>query len=204
MTDTEAKVRIPLAQAEEYAAEIVGLLAPACSRIEIAGSIRRRRPDVGDIEIVCIPTLIPVIDQDLFSAPIQGEPVNLLDSRCLKLIGDGTLDLRPDKNGRSANGSRYKRLLYRDFGLDLFIVLPPAQWGVLFTIRTGSAEFSHRLVTDKRQGGLMPPWYKVKDGCLVRVPAPPPDLGADSVNTPTEESFFAAIGLSWIPPEERG
>ena len=152
MTDTEAKVRIPLAQAEEYAAEIVGLLAPACSRIEIAGSIRRRRPDVGDIEIVCIPTLIPVIDQDLFSAPIQGEPVNLLDSRCLKLIGDGTLDLRPDKNGRSANGSRYKRLLYRDFGLDLFIVLPPAQWGVLFTIRTGSAEFSHRLVTDKRQG----------------------------------------------------
>ena len=49
------KTRIPLNEAHAIAAEIITVLAPHCRRIEIAGSIRRQRPEVGDIEIVGIP-----------------------------------------------------------------------------------------------------------------------------------------------------
>jgi DNA polymerase/3'-5' exonuclease PolX len=44
-----------LEQALEIAEKVKALLAPHCERIEIAGSIRRKKPDVKDIEIVAIP-----------------------------------------------------------------------------------------------------------------------------------------------------
>lgn len=43
-----------LEQALPIAERIKSELAPYCSRIEIAGSIRRERQIVNDIEIVCI------------------------------------------------------------------------------------------------------------------------------------------------------
>src|SRR5205823_12049549 len=46
---------LPLAQAEKHAAKILAELAPFCERIEIAGSIRRRRPTVNDIDFVALP-----------------------------------------------------------------------------------------------------------------------------------------------------
>ena len=39
-------------KALEIAEKTKAQLAPYCERIEIAGSIRRKKPDVGDIEIV--------------------------------------------------------------------------------------------------------------------------------------------------------
>ena len=36
---------------------LVSILAPFCERIEIAGSLRRLKPEVGDIELVVIPKL---------------------------------------------------------------------------------------------------------------------------------------------------
>ena len=44
-----------LQQAQQIAERIKSELAPHCDRIEIAGSIRRKKPEVKDIEIVCIP-----------------------------------------------------------------------------------------------------------------------------------------------------
>ena len=38
--------RWPLADALRVADDLKALLAPACERIEIAGSVRRRKPDV--------------------------------------------------------------------------------------------------------------------------------------------------------------
>ena len=46
---------IPLVKAKKWADRIVEILAPHCDRIEIAGSIRRQKPTIGDIEVVCIP-----------------------------------------------------------------------------------------------------------------------------------------------------
>jgi DNA polymerase/3'-5' exonuclease PolX len=51
--------RIPLARAVSIAETTRAALAPHCERIAIAGSVRRRRSFVGDIELVCIPRLVP-------------------------------------------------------------------------------------------------------------------------------------------------
>jgi hypothetical protein len=49
------KVRIPLEEATEMADEIGQDLAPLCEYLMVVGSIRRSRPEVGDIEFVALP-----------------------------------------------------------------------------------------------------------------------------------------------------
>ena len=44
-----------LAYAQQMAEALVELLAPACERIEIAGSVRRGKARPNDVEIVAIP-----------------------------------------------------------------------------------------------------------------------------------------------------
>lgn len=165
-----------LYRAREIAKGLVEILRPACMRVEIAGSIRRRKPEVKDIEIVCVPN--PIIDCVLFSE-------NEFD-RILRIIG----------GHRIKDGEKYKQIeLPEGINLDLFIVTPPAQWGVIFTIRTGDADFSHWLVTHRRQGGALPSFLKVKDGALRN--------GTIIINTPEEIDFFREIGLDWIEPGKR-
>ncbi|MFH1640834.1 MAG: hypothetical protein ABIA66_02590, partial [Candidatus Omnitrophota bacterium] len=58
------KVKYPLEKMKYLAEDVVRLLRPYCTRIEIAGSIRRTRSEVSDIEIVCIPKtmMVPTLD----------------------------------------------------------------------------------------------------------------------------------------------
>src|SRR5215471_6986088 len=46
----------PAALARKVAEQLVAELAPRCERIEIAGSLRRGKAEVGDIEILYVPT----------------------------------------------------------------------------------------------------------------------------------------------------
>jgi DNA polymerase/3'-5' exonuclease PolX len=54
-----SKTQRPLPDAERIAAAIVADLAPYCDRIQVAGSVRRRKEFVGDIELVAIPRYVP-------------------------------------------------------------------------------------------------------------------------------------------------
>src|SRR5215813_8438422 len=168
---TETKHRVPLGHAAELAGEVVDLLRDTTERIEVAGSIRRRRPDVGDIEVVCVPrveTETRVVD--LFGAE-ESEDVDRLHARCVGLVSAGTLETRPDKNGRVAFGPKYKRLAYQGFPLDLFSTTAD-QWGVICLLRTGSAEFNQQLVLKQSQGGWLTRGYFFKDGRLWKLPSP--------------------------------
>lgn len=209
---TATDTRIPLARAEELADDIVALLRPQCNRIAVAGSIRRRKPLVKDIEIVASP-LIELTAVDLFGT--LHDETDMLHAACDRLLADGTVAQRLDVNGRPRWGKRLKLLSYQGVSVDLFAVMPPASWGVIYAIRTGSAEFSHRFVTAKSIGGALPPYMLVRDGCLYRH-IQGMDLPVDKemrrqypagwlveVPTPTEESFFEAIGMDWVEPEAR-
>ena len=197
--------RIPLAEAEAIAQEIVALLCPSCTRIEIVGSIRRRREDVGDVEIVCIPKPGEPI-RDMFGSTL-GYNKSPFEVACWQMLAARVFSHRLDTNGHRAYGERYKRLLYYDIPLDLFAVIEPAQWGVIYAIRTGSAEFSRRLVTPRymRADGLLPSDYAIRDGQLWREPWSQEQrrIVPMVVPTPEEADLFRAIGLAWIPPEER-
>jgi DNA polymerase/3'-5' exonuclease PolX len=98
----------------------------------------------------------------------------------------------PDKPAlkKLNNGTRYMKL-YEDIvgiQIDLFIVRPPAQWGPIISIRTGSAEYSKRLVTALRVKGL-----RCEDGQVL-------DRMGKVVSCPEEIDFFRAAGLKMINP----
>lgn len=231
------KNRRPLAEADVVAQEIVAWLARSCERIEVAGSVRRRKPEVADIEIICVPkvetTMIDLFGQatdtrnlldDAISDGMVASVASHMDGIWAglnpRLMRDA-LRLRLDKNGGSACGMRYKRLLLGEWPLDLFSVINPAQWGVILALRTGPAEFSRRLVTPESQGGLLPDHMRVRDGALWLAEAvliagrdqTPAEYFAGQamlqddkprvMETPEESDFFRAIGVEMLPPEER-
>jgi DNA polymerase/3'-5' exonuclease PolX len=185
--------RIPRIDALALADQLVILIGPYCERIQILGSLRRLRPDVGDIELLTIPRLVDRVD--MFGLPTGDE--DCLFDRCVELLAKGIFQHRPDKHGRPAFGFKYKRLSYEEVALDLFSVLPPAQWGVLSVIRTGSAEFSHRLVTPVEQGGWMPRGMYCRDGALWDA------TSGSAFETPEEEHVFAALGRPYVEPQDR-
>ncbi len=195
----------------KVAEALVEHLRPVCTRIEIAGSIRRLKPEVKDIEIVCIPdlTITPKRAPLEFGKPIPPSYKTELDQLIAQMGDDVSLDL---------NGDRMKKLFLRYAGIkcDLFINLPPAEWGVQLAIRTGSADFSHWLVTNRKYGGALPDGYFVKhqvvwDAGKIRKAVMPDDpnkalkLLTEENHLPMAEEaeFLGFCGLGWIEPRER-
>ena len=190
---SEEKVRIPLADGQALAAELLAVLDPLCDRIEIAGSIRRRKETIGDVELVCVPKT------EWREAGLFGEtvPVNLEFELLHKLRAEGVFVDRLNSQGSPCFGPRFQRVLFGGFPVDVFCVLPPAEWGVIFTLRTGPETFSRRLVTSSVASGYgrLPMGMQVKDGALY-------DRGT-LIPTPTEESFFEAINYPYRDPWDR-
>jgi DNA polymerase (family 10) len=164
------------------ARDIQDRLAPACQRIEIAGSLRRKLSSVGDIELVAVP--IATYALDLFGEP-TGAPINHLEEAIARLPG----------KLMHRNGPAFKQFGYIGGAtIDLFIVTPET-WGIQFLIRTGGEEFSHWMVTSRTADGALPVGFQVRDGRLWKLGQP--------LNTPEEIDVFNAIGLPFIPPEQR-
>lgn len=187
--------KVGLSTARAAAERLVSTLSPSCERIEIAGSIRRGAPLVADIEIVAMPRVEVESGGDLWGTPIE---VDRLAETLRGLRASGALPLRRMEihraNGSVDHGQRdgaaYKALVWQGFPVDLFIVHDPAQWGVIFTIRTGPAEWSHRLVTDCKR--LL---RRVEGGYLYR--------SGQRWPCPEERDFFEGIGQPWVEPSER-
>lgn len=166
----------PLPIVLPVANRIVDALRPHCARIELAGSIRRERPTVGDIEIVAVP-IRPV---NLFGDPAAG-PTSLdvfLDSKVVFTRG----------------GERFRQFAYGNYTVDLFLT-DADTWGSIYTIRTGSWEFSRWLVTSQSARGAAPPNIQFRDGRLYE--------SGRLLSTPEEPDIFAALGLAYIHPMER-
>lgn len=195
-----ATLRRPLAEMEAIALALVEELRPYCERCEIAGSIRRKKAEVGDVELVCVPR------RRLITPPGELLPAmaDLLTSYCFgQMEPSGPWLHRRDKNGRSAFGERFKRVLINGnaarlpwVAADIFSVIEPAQWGVVFAIRTGPADFSRKLVTQRYKGGWLANKLRVEDGAVWD--------GDRIVPCPTEEDFFRCCDRPWVAPEERG
>ena len=172
------KTKISLGTAREVAGQLVEQLTDACKRIEVAGSIRRCRLEIGDIEIVAIPTveMYDLTDSWLSSGVIRHTDPKRWGSRLrsFRLAVKGLAD---------------------DVQVDLFLQPDPATWGVNMMIRTGSAEFSRKMVTKRSQGGFMPDGYQVRDA---RVWA-----GAKLLETPEEQSVFDLWGMDYVMPPQR-
>lgn len=128
-------------QAIEIAEKVKSLLAPHCERIEIAGSIRRKKSDVKDIEIVAIPK---PFDTGLFES------------------GIATVVNQWEKVKGELPCKYTQRILPEGIKLDLFFA-ERSNWGLIYAIRTGSVEYSHKVLAT----GWVKSGYKGDGGYLV-------------------------------------
>lgn len=190
-----------------YAESVLSLLAPACTRIAIAGSLRRQKPgDCKDIELVAQPKM-ETRAEGLFG---EVSEVSALDPLLEALTESGALRWQLQDNGnRAGDGQFYKKLRCAESGypIDLFLARPDgSNFGAVFTIRTGDAEFSHWLVTNREKGGAMPYGMRQAEGYLWRKTGSEfqhfPD-GYERIPCFEEEAYFNAIGVDWIPPQNR-
>lgn len=191
---------------EPIAHSLVEQLSSACVRLEVKGSIARRKPDPTDIDVVCIPATGRYTVLSMF----EGETVhaiNHLDDALATLFDLGEWELDPIVK---RNGPRLKRLRHRLSGVcaDLDIT-DRRRWGLAATIRTGPYGFSKALVKLAHRRGMF-----VKDHLLHGHPpafdeqgdARPCPLGETCpqiIETPEEADVFRALSLPWIEPRRR-
>ena len=173
------KSEMPLSFARSLAVNVIERLKPFCKRIEIAGSIRRQKPIIGDIEIV----LIPKTDQQgLF------ESDSVRDSGFIKTVKG----LGARIKGNAEQGKYIQILLdWEQIKVDLFIA-NENNFGLIHMLRTGSWQFSKRMVTICKKAG-----YYVKNGYLWDI------ITGEMIPIPEESEFFRLLGIYEPPPEKR-
>jgi DNA polymerase (family 10) len=165
----------------EYALPVANkvkdILAPYCSRIEIAGSIRRRRPFTHDIDLVVIPAN-------------QGQFITALRA------------LGPFKVG----GQKLIRVNYRPLALDIYVATPET-WATLLLIRTGSAAHNIWMCELAKSKGMKlhadgSGLFRILSSCDRGMAEHAPHWEL-RVAGDTEESIFEALGIKYKKPEER-
>ena len=184
-----SKTRWPHAEALAVAEQLQAILSPACRRIAIAGSLRRRKPDVGDVELLFVPILTERPD-GLFDRRI----VDVCSEVVEKMLADGVLAKRPNVNGHFTWGERNKLAIHVPSGIpvDLFGT-SEANWFVSLVIRTGSKDTNLRLTNGAIRRGATLNAY----GSGV--------TWSDGTQTPatSEEHVFEMCGVPYLPPHKR-
>ena len=190
--------RVPLHQATATAEALLELLDGSYVRAAIAGSIRRRSPTIGDVEIVAVPRTTPILD--LFDEEIGS--VDQLGLRVSRLRDQRIIEKRPRSDGTTRWGARYKALTFQGLGIDLF-VCDADRFGWILMLRTGPAAFSRQLVqpveklTQDHRPGLLPPTLLSVDGWLCWAGS------HERIATPDEDDVWRRFGLDPVPPSER-
>jgi DNA polymerase/3'-5' exonuclease PolX len=178
------------------ARRMVERLRPACLRLEIAGGVRRGKAEPHDIEIVAVPdpTVLPRPRLE-FGKPPPVWHRTMIEKIVAEMADEGSAYIKGD-------GPKYKKLWLSDgIQLDLFLVTPPATWGVQMVIRTGPADFSHWCVTRKSHGGALPNGYRVENGAVWEGDTSNPTQNL--IGFEDEADFLRWLDLGWIEPGKR-
>lgn len=176
---------LELVNARQIAQAILKDLQPFCKRGMIAGSIRREKPVVKDIEIVVIPR-----DYDGVFEAIRKH------GRFIKPGTSEIIDWPPKV------GAKYLRALIDDeIKLDLFLA-SEANWGGILMLRTGSASDDAGNAYAGFGPGMLSRWKKISggghfEGGQFRHP--------DGTLYPLreEQDVFDLLRVEWVEPRER-
>lgn len=189
---------------------IISRLAYTCTKIDIAGSIRRQQPEVKDIEILCQPKNQPTTD--LFGSIFSTERSH----HFIKVVND----LGHHIKGKAADGRHIQialpvspgscphELEQSTINLDLFIPNPPDYYRQL-AIRTGSADYAHKVIAaawlKKGWCGVPETGLRKIEDCVKRN-----DkwmvLNPNAEHPPiwqSEAEFFQWLGIPHLPPPHR-
>ena len=177
------KPRFPFVLASPMALELVRVLRPFCDRIAIAGSVRRRQREVGDIELVVIPKKVQ--HSGLLEGFSTEEDLLVREVERLLLIGYF------GKRGALGPSKKFVRHMESGIPVDIFST-DAANWGMTLFVRTGPKEYVQAAMSrfislgnyGHASGGVT-----LKDGT--------------EVTCPNEATVFKYLEAEFLPPERR-
>jgi DNA polymerase/3'-5' exonuclease PolX len=186
--------RFSLEEARQVARVLAALLSDDVERIQIVGSIRRKRPVVSDIELLYIPKMAVKKGVDLFGDGWE----NQVDTKLEKLLAWGFLEKRLNAKGHEAWGEKNKLARHVRTGIpvDLFSATADNWWNYL-VCRTGGMESNIQICQAAREKGWKWEPYgagfsKVLSGSVERVHV-----------CRTEQDVFEFAGLTYKEPHLR-
>lgn len=185
----QVETGIKLAEARQIIGELVEILRPACERIEIAGSVRRGKPEVHDAEVVIIPTpdLLPLTD-------------TLIE------YGRAQYALYGEKRTKRW-GQNYRGLLFGGIKCELFMT-NENNWGFQLWLRTGPGDANKYIMNWLGLKWLNAPvrfqegsgWYSRHWSHDSKKWVAP---DRQRLRIASEEDLFAVLGMPYLPPGER-
>lgn len=180
MSPTEMKFAVhpmPLAVARELAESCARVCGQFCSRVEIAGSIRRGRPMCGDVDLAVMPKSDQAWLELIERVKVKLEIQTCGDDNIIAVHREGKwqLDIFRAREGES----------------NLFGEREPGTFGVIWLIRTGSKYHNIYLCNEAARLGLHlhPQRGLLKQGRVIA--------------SETEEEIFKALNMEFIEPERR-
>ena len=191
-----AAIRYPRAIALQPAREICRALQPVCERLIVAGSLRRGKPEVKDVEILYIPRRAIRTDPDDF---FSLKDVSLADEALDNLITRGILRQRRNARGSVVYGPRNKLALHRFTGVpvDLFSTTEES-WFNYLVCRTGPAELNVLIARRAQERGWT--WKPYSKGFLRTDPLTQME---EWFTVTSEADVFTFVRLPFLPPSQR-
>lgn len=190
------KVRYPRAAAVAVARELVAALREACEpeRLIVAGSLRRRKAEVGDVELVYVSRCEVRRDPaDMFAM----KRVELVDLVVGRLEREGVLEKRTNARGSVMFGEKNKLVRHVRSGIpvDLFAATEFSWWNYL-VCRTGPGESNIRIASAAKERGWK--WNPYGPG-FTRMEG----LGMERHQVHSEREVFEFVGLEYREAWER-
>ncbi len=172
--------RFLLDDVEELVAPVIEHVraAPGVERVEVAGSLRRRKETIGDVDVL---------------AQCEGDGTAVVD-HFVKYAGAERVE--------AAGGTKGSIVLRSGLQIDLRVI-PPRSFGAAMQYFTGSKEHNVAMRTRAVRRGL-----RVNEWGVFRIPegADPESLGKEDgerLAGADEEGVYDALGMRWMPPELR-
>ena len=202
------KEKFPRADAQQLADQLMALrykLGDFCERWEIAGSIRRKKAFVSDVEVVYIPIfderpkkVEPSAQMDLGIAPKEPEMEKFayVDDALAVLFEKGVLEKRPKEDGSFMCGTWVKLLRHVRTGIPVdFFATTAEAWCTTMVSRTGGKASNEALAIAAKARGYK--WRPNGGGFSLRA--------SDTIVFPVkfEEDAFRFVGMPVLPPELR-
>ncbi|MFY9820842.1 MAG: DNA polymerase/3'-5' exonuclease PolX [Thermoanaerobaculia bacterium] len=171
--------RFLLPQAERVVEPLLGYLreTPELERLEVAGSYRRRKETVGDIDLLAIASQpVPVMER-FRGYPQVDKILNAGDTKSTVVLGSGLqVDLR---------------------------VVPAECYGAALVYFTGSKEHNVKLRRRAVEKGLRISEYGVFRSEREQESGDAGNPEGECIAGREEADVYATVGLPWIPPELR-
>lgn len=191
------KTKYPRADALKVAKELCDLLKPLCAvkpdgspYLIVAGSLRRRKSEVGDVEILYVPQMVSVPD-GLFEQKLMSRVDDLLD---VLMRSPAIIAKRKNVNGSVMWGAKNKLAVEVASGIPVdFFAATEANWFNYLVCRTGGAENNTLIASAAQAKGWK--WNPYGEGFT--------DERGQLVPVRAERDVYDLLGLEYKEPWER-